>query len=234
MGALGARLQQFAASPQLLKPPLPLTPSEIEIYKGAQSLIDWTPRQIHDCPFLRQVRPTGSQGQLPKVLERVGQTVTLLYQDFPRIACDEDIFSKAYHRKSVHHKFRYIVMLRPVDGVPGFEEYRTDLKGNPLDASSLSGLSVMFSNYTSNCLYFSPADLRDNRFRHFGMQRIRQRECHVVGFAQEPERVRRVGTFLYQGKTAAMLFQDWRGSTPKPSSFCGSRLGFSRLAGISV
>src|SRR5208337_4784838 len=57
------------------------------------------------------------------------------------------------------------------------------------------------------CLCFSPADQRDNRFRHFGIQTIRNRECQVVGFAQEPERARRVSRFRTQGENVALLFQ---------------------------
>jgi hypothetical protein len=102
---------------------------------------------------------------------------------------------------------RYIVIPWPVGDLPGFEEYRTDLKGNPLDASSLGGASMISSNYASTCLIFSPVDQRDNRFRYFGIQTIRKRECHVVGFAQEPERALRVCGFHFQGETAGLLFQ---------------------------
>ena len=224
IGAGRARLQQPAAPPQLPEPPPQLTRSEIEIYKRAKTLIDWTPRQIHHCPFLGKLRPTGSQDQLRMVLERVGQTVTLLFHDFPRIACDE-VVSEAHAGQgglgflagtpvraevaeiTERQKSRYIVIPWPVGDVPAFEEYRTDLKGNPFDASSVSGLSMIDSRYTSTCLYFSPADQRDNRFRHFGIQTIRERECHVVGFAQEPESARRVNRFHSQGQTAGLLFQ---------------------------
>ena len=239
IGATSGGPQQPAAPPQLPEPPPQLTPSEIAIYKGAQTLIDWTPRQIHDCPFLHKLRPAGSQGQLPMVLERVGQTVTLLLHDFPQIACDETVseekpvqgptsFAPGYTPMDMntgtpgtpnptpvpkasstvtHQRFRYIVVPRPVGDFPAFEEYRTDLKGNFFDASGLSDLSMMSSNYTSTCLCFSPADQRDNRFRHFGIQTIRNRECQVVGFAQEPERARRVSRFRTQGENVALLFQ---------------------------
>ena len=239
IAAVSARLQQTATPPQLPEPPPQLMPSEIEIYKRAQTLIDWTPRQIHDCPFLHKLRPAGSQGQLPMVLERVGQTVSLLLHDFPQIACDETVseeipaqgptsFAPGYTPMDMntgtpgtpnptpvpkasstvtHQKFRYIVVPRPVGAFPAFEEYRTDLKGNLFDASGLSDLSMMSSNYTSTCLCFSPADQRDNRFRHFGIQTIRNRECQVVGFAQEPERARRVSRFRTQGESVALWFQ---------------------------
>ncbi len=214
IGAVSARLQQPAASPQLSEPPPQLTPSEIEIYKRAQTLIDWTPHQIHDCSFLHKLRPAGSQDQLTMVLERVGQTGALLLHDFPQVSCDEEVFSetmplryRGMRRSTNLHKFRYIVIPRPVSDVPGFEEYRTDLKGNPLDASSLSDLFMITSNYSSIWLYLSPADQHEGRFRHFGIQTIRNRECHVVGFAQEPERARRVGGFRIGGKTVVLLVQ---------------------------
>ena len=210
IGAVSGGLQQFAAPPRLPGPPSQLTPSEIKIYKRAKTLIDWTPRQIHNCPSLHKLRPTGSRDQLPMVLERVGQTVTLLFHDFPRIACDENVFSEAYLRMSrmtALRKFRYIVIPRPGGDVQGFDEYRTDLEGNSPDASSLSARFVITSGYTSTCGYLSPADQHDSRFRHFGIQTIRNRECHVVGFAQEPEKARRLGGFRIGGKTVVMLVQ---------------------------
>jgi hypothetical protein len=225
IGALSGGLQQFAAPPQLPEPRLDLTPSEIEIYKGAQTLIDWTPRQIHHCPFLRKLRPAGSQDQLPMVLERVGQTVTLLFHGFPRIACDEVISETRPGQGEVELmgdgtmvtpvgagesqkvKVRYIVIPWPSGDLPAFEEYRTDLEGKPLDAMSLRGFSLTSSKYTSACLYFSPADQHDSRFRLFGTETIRERECHVVGFAQEPEKARRIDRFHSQGATFGLLCQ---------------------------
>jgi len=95
IGAMSPKLLHPAASPQLPEPPLRLKPSEIKIYMGAETLIDWTPTQIHNCPFLRELQPPGSPDQLPGLLDRIGQTVTLLIHDFPQIACDETIFSEA-------------------------------------------------------------------------------------------------------------------------------------------
>jgi hypothetical protein len=218
IGAMSARQQQPAAPPQSAKPPLQLTPSEIEIYKRAQTLIDWSPRQIHDCPFLYKLRPAGSQDQLPMVLERVGQTGTLLFHDFPQIASDEAVFSQTMplhflgtyrgrFRSTRVRKFRYIVLPRQAGDVLAFEEYRTDLKGNPLDALSLRDLTMITSNYTSTWLYLSPADQRTSRFRHFGIQTIRSRKCHVVGFAQEPKRARSVGELDIEGKSVVLLVQ---------------------------
>jgi hypothetical protein len=211
VGAVSGGLQQLAAPSQLPEQPkLQLTPAEIEIYKRAKTLIDWTPRQIHDCPFLHKLRPAGNQDQLPMVLERVGQTVTLLFHDFPQVACDEEVFSETYRgrsRTTALHRFRYIVIPRPVGDLPAFEEYRTDLKGNPLAAASISHLFMITSRYTSTCAYLRPADQHDSRFRHFGIQTIRNRECHVVGFAQEPEKARTVGELRIGAQSVVLLVQ---------------------------
>ena len=219
LGAVGARPQRAAAPPQAPKPTAQLTPAEIEIepleieiYKSAHTLIDWTPRQIHDYPFLRKLRPAGSQDQLPMVLEQVGQAVTLLLHEFPQIACDEQVISEVLSRGSrgtpgVARKFRYIALPRAVGNIQGLEEYRTDLKGNPLDAAHLSDFFLITSNYISTYLYLSPTDQSSSRFRHLGVQSIRGRKCHVLGFAQEPERVRRVGTFRFGGKRVVLLVQ---------------------------
>jgi len=144
------------------------------------------------------------------VLERVGQTVALLFHDFPQVACDEEVFSETYRGRShmtALHKFRYIVLPRPLGDLPAVEEYRTDLKGNPLAAASPSHLFMITSRYASTCAYLSPAEQRDSRFRHFGIQTIRNRECHVVGFAQEPERARSVGRLQIEDKNVVLLVQ---------------------------
>jgi hypothetical protein len=148
------------------------------------------------------------------VLERVGQSSTLLFHDFPKIACDEEVVSEVLPGAHLPtpggtklRKFRYIVMPRPVGDAPAFEEYRTDLNGNPLDASSLSDLAMITTNYTSTWLYLSPADQRASHFRYFGIQTIRNRECYVVGFAQEPERARSVGGLGIGGQRVILLVQ---------------------------
>ena len=136
LAALSSGPHQFVAAPQAPGPRLDLTPSEIEIYKAAQTLIDWSPSQIHHCAYLRKLRPVESQDELPQVLERVGRTVTLMFQDFPRIACDE-VISETRPGQSrsvsfigdhtevpetsdaiVRQKVRYIIIPAPSGDVP--------------------------------------------------------------------------------------------------------------------
>jgi len=224
IAALSGGPHRFAAAPRASEPRLDLTPSEIEIYKAAQTLIDWSPSQIRHSAYLGKLHSIESQDQLPKVLERVGRTVTLMFQDFPRVACDEVISETRPGQSGVQfmgdyagvpitadytarHKLRYIIIPSPSGDVPGFEEYRTDLNGNPIDAMSLRGFLMTSSKYVSTYLYFSPAYQHDSRFRYFGTEKIRGRESHVVGFAQEPEKARRIDRFLAPDGTFDLLFQ---------------------------
>jgi hypothetical protein len=103
--------------------------------------------------------------------------------------------------------FLYIVIPRTLGDPPGLEEYRTDLKGNPVNPSSLDARFMITADFVSTWLYLSAADQPDSTFRYFGIQAIRNRECHVVGFAQNPERVHSVGVFIYSGKPVVLLVQ---------------------------
>ena len=215
---------QLATLRQAPEPRLDLTPAEIGIYKNAQTLIEWTPHQIQRCPYLRRLRPAASQDRLPEILERVGQTVTDQFHDFPRVACDEEISETRPGRETLqftesqipmpeasettmHQKFRYIVIPWPGGEIPAFEEYRTDVNGNPVNSSSLRGFSMTSSKYVSTYLYFSLADQHDSHFRYFGTDKIRDQECPVVGFAQDPEKARRIDRFHAMGATFGLLSQ---------------------------
>jgi hypothetical protein len=103
------------------------------------------------------------------------------------------------------HKFHYIVIPEGDGDTPAFNEFRTDLKGNPLDLLSGRDFAMMTSNFASSWLYLSPADQQANRFRYFGTQTIRNRHCHVVGFAQDPARTRSGGEFYSQGRTPVII-----------------------------
>jgi hypothetical protein len=218
--AAGARTaaQQPAKSPASTEPPLTLSPAEIEIYKRAKTLIDWTPQQIESAPFLRKLHPAENQDELLAILERVGKTAVALFHDFPKIACEEEVYSEtnlpsplaswgALRRNSAIHKFRYIVIPKVVGDTLGFEEYRTDSMGNPVDMASLGDLKMITSNFTSTWLYFSPGDQHESRFRYFGTQTLQKRECYVVGFAQNPETAHNVSGFRLGDRSVALLVQ---------------------------
>ena len=218
IGPVIARPQQTAASSPVGGTQRQLSPAEIDLYKGARTLIDWTPSQIRKSPDLRGVRLAGSARQLPAILERVGQSGTLLYQDFPQVSCDEEIVSDArsidpvvthgmVHYPTLDRRYRYIVIPAPVSDLPEFEEYRTDPKGRPIDNAIAGSYYMLTSGFASISLYLLPFDQNVTRFRYFGVQSVRNRECHVVGFAQDPLRVHRVGDAVISGRSFAILIQ---------------------------
>ena len=79
--------------------------------------------------------------------------------------------------------------------------------GNPFSTWAFQGLYIITYDFVSTCLYLSPADQHASRLRYFGNQTIRERECQVVGFAQDPERARRVGYFNSDDKEIVILLQ---------------------------
>lgn len=185
-----------------------LSPAEIEIYKQAHTLIDWTPREVKDR--IHKFQPAENQSQLPMLLNRAGEKVTALLRDLPSVSCDEEVItqsSQARVEDTQHHKFRYIVIPHPEDIVPTFEEYRTNPDGKPINEAKLRNLPLLTNNYTSTLLLLSPVDQRESNFRYFGTQKIRGRDCYLVGFAQDPAKAHRVGRFMAQGKSCALLLQ---------------------------
>ena len=210
IGAVGARLPQTASPPQATEPAIKLTPSEIELYKSAQTLIDWTPSQIQHSPYLHKLRPAVNQDQLPMILDRVGQTVALMFHNFRNVSCDEKIDSKVADYRLIR-RFHYIIVRRYKGELPAFAEYRTDLNGKTVDLTADdAGVRPFFMltwDFTSTFLFFSPADQHNDRYRYLGVQTIRNRECHVVGFAQEPRNVCRPNHFYVENTDHVVLLQ---------------------------
>ena len=177
------------------------------------------PQAVRHCPALHNLRPAANQDQLPMVLERAGQRCALLFHDFLQVSADEEVISASNLRApdltmptplqypTKVRKFRYIVIPRPSGDLPGFEEYRTDLKGNPPDATSLGGLFMITSDFVSLGLHLSAGDQPGSNFRYFGIQAIRNRECHVVGFAQDPTKARHVEELDIEGRRVILLVQ---------------------------
>src|SRR5207244_2136305 len=124
---------------------------------------------------------------------------------------DEAVTSKMGQRDlsaTEHQKFQYIVIPDPSNGVKGLKEYRTTLGGAPAAKFSLDDLYMLTSGFASTWLYLSPAEQRDSRFRYYGMQRVRNRECQVVAFAQDPARARPAEEVqVAYGRRASLLVQ---------------------------
>ena len=171
-----------------------MTPQEIRLYDEAKTLIDWTPDQIRDFADLHDLQPAESQQNLPAILSAVGERVSALFDQFPNMAsaeevrsgpCDEGLRKKC--RATYRGKFNYLVVRRK-EGELLMDEYRTDLKGRPIDYRNLGRGRIFLSNgfVTMPLGHFHPQSQIACRFRDFGHQMAGGKETEVVGFVEIP------------------------------------------------
>jgi hypothetical protein len=184
------------------------TPSEIGLHELSSTLTGWSSQQIRDFPALRTLQAAGSQDELPIILDGAGKTAAAAYQELPRISCDEALTSEiGSPPKTKHQWFRYMVFPGRAGDVDSMEEYRADPERNLPEQLNLRDLFMISSGFASTLMYFGPDQRRDSHFRDFGTQWIRSRKCHVVGFAQDPERARNVGEVRIGGKDSTVYLQ---------------------------
>jgi hypothetical protein len=184
------------ASAQAQEFPPPIIPREVRRYNEAKTLTDWTPEEIRDLPELRDLQPAESQQDLPALLSAVGERVSALFDQFPNMVsaeevrsgpCDEGLRKKC--RVTYRGKFNYLVVRR-TEGEPLMGEYRTDLKGRPIDYRHL-GHGRIFLTYgfaTTLLQHFHPQNQNACRFRDFGRQMVGEQETEVVGFVEIPRK----------------------------------------------
>src|SRR5208282_3903401 len=78
-----------AARPHEQESPLHLTPSEVQLYRKARTPMDWTAGDIRVRPELQHLQPAESQRDLATILQKVGESVAMLFQTLPNITCTE-------------------------------------------------------------------------------------------------------------------------------------------------
>jgi len=172
-----------------------LTPQEIQRYDQAKTLMDWTPEQIRDLPELQDLQPAESQQDLPAILGAAGERVSALFDDLPNMAsteevrsgpCDEGLRKKC--RVTYRGKFNYLVLVHPTERNQLTGEYRTDLKGRPIDYRNLGrGRILLTYGFTTTPLrHFHPQNQAACRFRDFGRQSVGGQITEVVGFVEIP------------------------------------------------
>jgi hypothetical protein len=207
-----------ASSSQSTEPPLRVSQEELETYSHARTLMDWTPREIKHAPSFDKLRPAGKEDRLSVILKQVGEKAAAMIAEFRNIACDEHVYSewtvgspivpwREMGPNEVAHHFLYIIIPGPVGNPLMFKEYRTNLKGNPIDLGSLADLRLITTNFTGSWAYFNPSNQVESRFRYFGEESIRKQLCYVVGFAQKPDVARNFTTFEGGNHSAVILVQ---------------------------
>jgi len=151
-------------------------------------------------------------------MKRVGERAAATISEFRNTACDERVYSewnvgspittfREMGPNEVAHHFLYVILSRPASDSQIFTEYRSDLRGNPVDLASVPDLPLITANFAGSWAYFNPSNQRESDFRYFGEESIRKQMCYVVGFAQKPEIARNVTTFESRNQSALILVQ---------------------------
>jgi tetratricopeptide (TPR) repeat protein len=151
---------------------------------------------------LADFKPAADQAQLASILAAVGNNVAAFFADFPNICSMEKVHLEKLDRKGApttaqEYKYRYL-MLTPNDaGVPGINEYRSDMKGIETPQLGFSDNYMLTSGFASASLVFHPAYQSGSTFRLLGTQKIKNRDTFVVAYAQVPAKSLLSGSFQY-------------------------------------
>ena len=89
----------------------------------------------------------------------------------------------------------------------GLQEFRTDLKGQQTTPAGLDSGLMLTSGFASASVLFHPAYHSGATFRYLGTQSVKGRQCHVVAFAQKPEKAKSVERFNSNGEAVLVLHQ---------------------------
>jgi len=201
------RAQSAESQPQL-------TPQESLLYREARTLIDWTPEEIRTVRVLRRLHPGESQQELPSILSEVGERVARFFDDLPNLTCTEEVRSGPCPLGgdscgvTFHDKFRYLVLPHGQDGAALMTEYRTDMKGRPVDYQNLPNVPILTYGFaTAPLQHYNPLNRTASRFRYFGRQLVDKKETDVVGFAEIPGAYGGPTVYSLKNRDVALLVQ---------------------------
>jgi hypothetical protein len=162
---------------------------------------------------LAGLKPASSQEQLSDLLAKVGAKADELRRKVPDLISDEAVSQTqedlsqglvpgcagtvclATGRNSRSDRnFNYLILTHPAqDGGLVFQEYRTNMNGQPVEKGTGA---LLFRGFISAWFVFSSANQVESRFRYLGQQRTDGHNTFVVGFAQIPGSVASPGVIL--------------------------------------
>jgi len=186
-------------------------------YRHVKSYVDRrTSDLIAHLPDLKGLQPVanpeeGEKG-LETILDRVGENVRQFFAQFPDVTSLEQITLKRLgpHGRIVARRdetFRYLAVAGDNAGTSTLLEYRTDLKGNPIQPTGLAQGFVITKGFASLPIYLHPALRPGAFFRYLGREQMGGKETDVVAFAQRPGRAEFPIHVHVSGRTARVLVQ---------------------------
>jgi len=163
-------------------------------------------------PELRSVEPAANQDQLAAILGRTGQDVQAFFQNFANTMSEEQVREARLGKKGetkdlMEENFQYLLLAKPEKWGVGLEEYRTDKHGDRTGSKGLDAGFMLTSGFASASLVFHPSYQSGASFRLLGRQTVAGHHCHVVAFAQTPEKAQMVERFNTDQESILVLFQ---------------------------
>jgi hypothetical protein len=92
--ALLANISPTTACAQEKAAPYRLTAKELQIYQQARTVMDWTTQEALNRSELKTLQPVESQQDLAGILQKVGENLEALFDNFPNTACIETVQSQ--------------------------------------------------------------------------------------------------------------------------------------------
>jgi hypothetical protein len=161
-------------------------------YRTSWCVVDLAPGDLAKTyPFLKDVELAPNQEELPSILRTAGDNVAAFFRTFSNTSSSEDIERTVIatgSRRSgeTHSRYLYLMLARSGNEMNGLEEYRTDLKGRPLDPKDLERGGLLTSGFAAHSVYFHRDFQSGSRFRLIGRTR-KQPTLVVVAFAEDPD-----------------------------------------------
>jgi len=197
--------------PDLPPGPLVFIPDRPATFHQFKAFVETPPAELaRQLPELKHLQPANSQDELPEILSRVGERLKIFFTNFPNTACSERVTSTVdspMQPAETHydHVFNYLVLAKGGTNQNLFREYRTDDRGRPVSMPDTGG--VVTIGFAGAIAHFYPDYQPDSRFRLLGREEMRGQDTYVLGFAQRPERGRRVQILAFGSHRGTAFMQ---------------------------
>ena len=153
---------------------------------------------VERVPELLTLESSDDQEILSSILVNTGQRVQLFLNDIVDITATEDVMQEKLYsdgdpKDKRKERFDYMILARSPGDARLLEEYRTDLRGNPVDQGGLEQGYTITWGFATTCLHLAPRYQGGSRFRYLGTDRFNSSEVYVVAFAQRPDKAQITG-----------------------------------------
>lgn len=176
-----------------------------------KTFVDMTPGELASAvPELKHLKSAESQDVLPQILQRAGAAVAAFFDNFSNTACTETITSNVdtpLQISALHYdnKYSYVAFAQAGAAKGRLREYRTDVKGEPVQPDARTG--VVTFGFVALSVHFHPDYQADSRFRYLGRETMEKQDTFVVAFAQRPKAARQTASIEFLGKSGVVYVQ---------------------------